>query len=1091
MAKQFKNAKQFFTVFVTVAIFLIASTAKAADDPIPLYQSSHNIKTLIASEKAENANDWKDFTNKHCGWNATIDKASGTPTIAFGKPIKIIDASNLNEKSIIAATKIFLNENKNIFKVNTEQLKLKRIEQVQNRWLVTFGQVFDDFDVMFTEVQFTINLRGEVFAFKITFFDNIELPKTKQVPMPEILETVRNSFNDNPIFDKIFDKKETNSFQSDLEEKQFIIPIYKGNSVDYHLVHQVNTSNSAGMRLYESFVDAHSGKILWQKSCIKNFEAKIKMNVETFDKYNFEPTKIFPMSRGKIIVNGKEKILDKNGEITLTEPATKIRFDFESELTKVFIASDENSTPYDEYDVFNIVEGENEILLKDEWYRHFNFALHHINVAYDKILGIDPSLTCMNVNMPVIFYEKHSLGINAFYSPGMNAIGFTTAFQDTVLFSTCPAIMYHEYGHAINRLFYRERGVEFMSGVCNEALADVNKNMILDDPIGTQKLWVNQPDRYIRNSDNDNTYPDSLIGQNHHDGKILAGAFWDLRKLTDVETAYKLSHFARYELPDDADVGIAFFEWFMAVLIADDDDGDLTNGTPNYDAIITAFNKHQIGTNLFIRHQFEHTPLKDLPLSKTSQEVFLSLSPDNFALPVSVPDSIWVVYSTNYFVTSEKSLLKKTGNNYTGKIPGFDTAVRVQYYFEYLDKTSNVKTKYEKSRVEISDFNYYAGFKQLWKEDFENNPNYDIQSEIIYGLNDGFEIALPENVYYIGIIQYDGNTTGFGKSLVTGSKTDYSPNDNRWGFIYDGFSTATSKRYNIPKVDGNLYLSLWSFEWYYPIGQNYLKAFSIMYRTNNMNSWDTIYTSHNRNQNETQTANYAKPRLVWKRNLFKLPSTVKNANDITLRFHIDTKINGVSWTLPSNIMIDDIQLLTDEDNTYTPSEFNVEIGAINPAGAGTVTGAGKYEENTAVILEAIPNSGYEFGNWTDENDNEISTENPFTFILTQDTVIIANFEDVDGISETSDNSFRISSNPNPITNETNIIIYSEFPQIVSGSLADISGKILATLENLFVSEGETIIPLKEIFNEPLTVGAYIFTITANEKNYSVKLIKGE
>ena len=48
MAKQFKNAKQFFTVFVTVAIFLIASTAKAADDPIPLYQSSHNIKTLIS-----------------------------------------------------------------------------------------------------------------------------------------------------------------------------------------------------------------------------------------------------------------------------------------------------------------------------------------------------------------------------------------------------------------------------------------------------------------------------------------------------------------------------------------------------------------------------------------------------------------------------------------------------------------------------------------------------------------------------------------------------------------------------------------------------------------------------------------------------------------------------------------------------------------------------------------------------------------------------------------------------------------------------------------------------------------------------------
>ena len=112
------------TVILTVSMFFFAITVKASNDPIPLYQNSHNIKTLIASEKTENVNDWKNFTSKHGAWNATIDKATGTPTIAFGKPIKILDASDLNENSIIEATKIFLNENKNIFKVNTEQLKL-------------------------------------------------------------------------------------------------------------------------------------------------------------------------------------------------------------------------------------------------------------------------------------------------------------------------------------------------------------------------------------------------------------------------------------------------------------------------------------------------------------------------------------------------------------------------------------------------------------------------------------------------------------------------------------------------------------------------------------------------------------------------------------------------------------------------------------------------------------------------------------------------------------------------------------------------------------------------------------------------------
>ena len=44
-----------------------------------------------------------------------------------------------------------------------------------------------------------------------------------------------------------------------------------------------------------------------------------------------------------------------------------------------------------------------------------------------------------------------------------------------------------------------------------------------------------------------------------------------------------------------------------------------------------------------------------------------------------------------------------------------------------------------------------------------------------------------------------------------------------------------------------------------------------------------------------------------------------------------------------------------------------------------------------VTINATPNEGYEFVNWT-ENDVELSTETTFEFVPTKDTTIVGNFQ---------------------------------------------------------------------------------------------------
>ena len=65
-----------------------------------------------------------------------------------------------------------------------------------------------------------------------------------------------------------------------------------------------------------------------------------------------------------------------------------------------------------------------------------------------------------------------------------------------------------------------------------------------------------------------------------------------------------------------------------------------------------------------------------------------------------------------------------------------------------------------------------------------------------------------------------------------------------------------------------------------------------------------------------------------------------------------------------------------------------------PDDAGTVSGAGFYDEGTIVSLNAIPNVFYDFVNWTDTENNIVSTDAAFDYTMPagKDT-LVAHFED--------------------------------------------------------------------------------------------------
>ena len=60
---------------------------------------------------------------------------------------------------------------------------------------------------------------------------------------------------------------------------------------------------------------------------------------------------------------------------------------------------------------------------------------------------------------------------------------------------------------------------------------------------------------------------------------------------------------------------------------------------------------------------------------------------------------------------------------------------------------------------------------------------------------------------------------------------------------------------------------------------------------------------------------------------------------------------------------------------------------------GTVTGAGDYVDGATATLTATPNAGYTFVNWT-KGGIEVSTDATYTFTVTEDVELVANFKPV-------------------------------------------------------------------------------------------------
>ena len=174
-----------------------------------------------------------------------------------------------------------------------------------------------------------------------------------------------------------------------------------------------------------------------------------------------------------------------------------------------------------------------------------------------------------------------------------------------------------------------------------------------------------------------------------------------------------------------------------------------------------------------------------------------------------------------------------------------------------------------------------------------------------------------------------------------------------------------------------------------------------------------------------------------------------------------------------------IRQLSTYGSTPEPTYYNVTVNTANAVmGSASADHTGSVEENTVVTATAVANAGYHFTNWT-SNGNVVSTDNPYTFTLTADITLTANFEsdgsEPEGINDV--NSANIALYPNPATSTVTL---TGFDGQATVTVVDMNGRAMGE----YTATDNTL----TINLTGYAQGAYFVRITGEQVNAIRKLI---
>lgn len=858
---------------------------------VSVFYGSHTLPAPIKPDAALRAQLQKNFP----GWYIGMDGWTGSFSELNGPAIGIPGAS-LEEKARMAMRSKLAGTGV----TESEWKLLDSRTTVNGATLLSFTQEIDGHAVSFARMDFRFTPDQKLARIHLRSYGAPNPSLTPVLGSGKALTTATENMDAAII--------EVQNVEADWQ--WFPIPTASGYQLHpaykFTLTGHMRNNNNIPLNAF-GFVDALTGELLYRDNEVKD-AAEVKVVGRVLDKGFNEPSSVkgLPYVTAKIgtattlsandtgLVSAAAFSYPTTFTVSLTGKWSNVRSAPHSNQTPSFTTTASAAGKIDSFPTTSIASS-----------RHVN-AYYHVNTVHD-FMKKQYGATFTSMDYALNTNVDVTGTCNAFFTAASgSSINFFPAGGGCVSFAEIRDVVYHEYGHGIVSRMYTGG---MTNGALNEGQADVWGLSITKDSILARGSTIGSPSSFIRRYDIDwKVYPKDLVGQVHADGEIIAGCWYDYsRNVGNVDTMALLFARALFNRPDgpNGTEGKVYFDMLMDALIEDDNDGDLSNGTPHFIPLVRAFAKH--GIYLLQDAVVSHTELNHQP--KASPIVV------NASLSVSHPEflnKLNLVYRTGRTSATPWdtiAMTKVSGLNFTATIPAQAAGTIVDYYFAAEDIVNQTGVYFPinyfppgiavESKSNLP-YQFGVGLTAQTVFDFETDPGpgWQIGLSSDNATSGKWVRAVPVASFAGGKPVQTGNdhTSGSGQCLVTGNASSTTLTAST-ASVKNGITTVQTPLFDI---SGYAEPIVEYYRWFgndrgaNPKTQNWRVQMSV----------GTIFT---RDVDYTNQPDYS-----WRRRIFKPRDLFTGATNMQLSFVArEIAVSGTNGLIEA--AIDDIVIYEGKD----------------------------------------------------------------------------------------------------------------------------------------------------------------------------------
>ncbi len=659
---------------------------------------------------------WTTFVNHNPNWNTSFNEQTGLPHNAYGPGISM--GISLTPQATAYG---FITTKLSGFNLPVGELVYRNTASNLKYHNVDYVQYHNGLEVMWSIVKIKMTKDGRIVQFMLDAYNDITTGNNPTISVQAAQGFATAGLN-----------LTINNVSTDAKLKY--LPVPNGRKNDYHLVYAVTVDATDAEdlpRKYYTLVDANNGQVLYRQNRVNFFDANapkaspaapsanmdINVSASLYATHLFNPTSVEPLKYIAIPISSFTYYADSAGYLGVanTSPVTST-----IPLRGTWCRIENNGVMPTQ--TFTLNPGTNNITFSNTGLEELS-AYHSVNEIHDyykEKSTISGTFSDQVMDFVMTTNVEVAGSCNAFYNGDVN---FYVADATCNATSLIADVVYHEYGHGINYEVYSFFGGFFSNGALGEGYADTWANGRTEDPVLGIGFYVGNPTGFVRRYDQAPAVLSGLTGEVHADGEIIAGAWWDVGVNFGNHQQRQDLFFqtlpAVLDQPDGAEA-ILYSDILTEALINDDNDGNLSNGTPNYCDIVSAFARHEIfqgGASTL----FTHSEVLQAP-----GQVPIQTNIINVAIPGgSNPSGYYRVQGTTAW--NPFSINNIGGNNFQGTIPAHPNGTILEYYVDLIDNFCNFHYYVKPSGVvdSVPNIPYYilVGYNLLDQDYFSSGAN--------------------------------------------------------------------------------------------------------------------------------------------------------------------------------------------------------------------------------------------------------------------------------------------------------------------------------------------------------------------------------